>query len=115
MALRLPPFLAYSPHPRALSSPAAFLIWQVIHVMVSYLITGQPLHRAIHARVFPSSLDRTNAAGTLHWAIITTGSLAAATSVAIAIPFFSDVQVGRDRDAPRISASVTHDGGHFLI
>ena len=65
------------------------------HTAVSYLLTGQPLHRNVHLLLFPSSSAASAARGgraARHWAIITLTFLAASFVIANAVPFFSDFQ-----------------------
>ena len=63
------------------------------HTMVSYLLTGQPLHRTVHLCLFPHTADAASgAAAAAHWALITLSFLAAAFLVANAIPFFAHFQ-----------------------
>lgn len=63
------------------------------HTLVSYLLTAQPLHRAVHQRLWPSTCDdlRSRDAAT-HWALVTLPSLLFAFLVANGIPFFADFQ-----------------------
>ena len=64
------------------------------HTAVSYLLTAQPLHRAIHGRLFPATLDGGGvfSRAALHWALITLSMLLLAYVVANAVPFFADFQ-----------------------
>uniref|UniRef100_A0A7S0LSH9 Amino acid transporter transmembrane domain-containing protein n=1 Tax=Coccolithus braarudii TaxID=221442 RepID=A0A7S0LSH9_9EUKA len=59
---------------------------------VAYVITGQPLHRAIHKALSPSTVDARGVAAALPWLAITTSTLLLAYLVANAVPFFSDFQ-----------------------
>lgn len=63
------------------------------HIGVAYLITAQPLHRAIHAALFPRTLLAESAAARLHWGAISIGYLILAFALANFVPFFADVQV----------------------
>ena len=60
------------------------------HTLVSYLLTGQPLHRTLHLAISPHTADQPE--GAFHWACLTLGMLLLAFLVANVIPFFADVQ-----------------------
>lgn len=63
------------------------------HTLVSYLLTGQPLHRALHQMIWPRTCDEFHTReASLHWALVTLSVLGFAFLVANGIPFFSDFQ-----------------------
>lgn len=62
------------------------------HTLVCYLIAGQPLHRRMHAALFPQTVDAAGPLAQAHWAAITLSTLLAAYVLANAIPFFNDLQ-----------------------
>ena len=59
---------------------------------VSYVITGQPLHRRIHLALSPTTADAHGAGAAARWAAISAATLAGSYAVAVAIPFFGDFQ-----------------------
>eukprot|EP00797_Seminavis_robusta_P015486 Sro2322_g323250.2 (323) ;mRNA; f:4304-5272 len=63
-----------------------------LHICVSYVIAGQPLHMWLHATVFPKTYQTSGRQGTLHWLIVTCGFLVFGFVVGNLIPFFADVQ-----------------------
>ena len=76
-----------------------------LHTAVAYMVTAQPLHRAIHAAIFPETL--TSRAGSRvvgHWLLISTGQLVISILLAVAVPFFADLQalLGSLTGAPMI-------------
>lgn len=62
------------------------------HVVVAYVITGQPFHHFLHSKIFPTTLDKSTMRGTLDWFIITAGYLVVGFIISNSIPFFEDVQ-----------------------
>jgi amino acid permease len=64
----------------------------VLHTAVSYLVLANPLHRALHQRLLPSTLDVFTPQGRLHWLMISSGQLALTVVLASAVPFFSQFQ-----------------------
>ena len=66
------------------------------HTGVCYLITGQPLHRALHAALFPSDAARHwregRPSGPLRWLVVTSTMLCVSLVVAVTVPFFSRFQ-----------------------
>jgi amino acid permease len=63
------------------------------HTLVSYLLTGQPLHRAVHKMIWPHTCDEfSSREAAMHWAAVTLSFLVFAFFVANGIPFFSDFQ-----------------------
>lgn len=62
------------------------------HVLVGYLVTGQPLHRFYHQVFFPRTVDENSTRAALHWLAITTGQLVFGFVVANSIPSFEDFQ-----------------------
>lgn len=60
--------------------------------IVSYLVTGQPLHRLIHFSLSPQTVDTPSAAAAGWWLVITSVLLLFSFVVANAIPFFEDLQ-----------------------
>ena len=68
-----------------------------VHMVVSYTITQQILTRALHARLFPSTVnalrpdDADFRRGALHWFAISSTLMASAYVVAGAIPVFSQL------------------------
>ena len=62
------------------------------HTAVSYLLTGQPLHRNVHLLLWPGTADRGGARAAAHWALITLGFLLVSFLIANAVPFFADFQ-----------------------
>ena len=72
------------------------------HTLVSYLLTGQPLHRTLHLAISPHTADQPE--GAFQWACLTLGMLLLAFLVANVIPFFADVQdlLGNILGAPTV-------------
>ena len=64
----------------------------ILHTAVAYLAVGQPLHRAMHACIFPSTVDAFTQRAAVHWFIITFAQLVLSVLLATAIPFFSELQ-----------------------
>lgn len=62
------------------------------HTAVSYLVQGQPLHRAMQRWAFPRSVDKTSWRAALDWFLCTGVLLVSSAIIAVAIPFFSDLQ-----------------------
>eukprot|EP00966_Prymnesium_polylepis_P016793 387518-Prymnesium_polylepis.1 len=62
------------------------------HIVVAYLITAQPLHRTLHAALFPRTLDGDGAEARMHWAAISAGHLLVCFVLGNSIPFFADMQ-----------------------
>ncbi|KAL1520143.1 hypothetical protein AB1Y20_023615 [Prymnesium parvum] len=62
------------------------------HVLIAYLITGQPLHRSYHLIVSSSTANDPGRRGAWHWFLITSAQLIAGVLVANAVPFFEAVQ-----------------------
>ena len=62
------------------------------HTAVSYLVAGQPLHRALHARLFPRSVDTESRRAALDWMLCSAGTLLLSLAIALAVPFFSALQ-----------------------
>jgi len=62
------------------------------HTLVSYLVTGQPLHRAIHTFLFPQTVDERTLRSSLDWMLITALQLVISVILALAIPFFAELQ-----------------------
>ena len=62
------------------------------HTLVSYLLTGQPLHRVLHLWLLPATADQPTRQGAWHWAWITLTLLVLAFLVANVVPFFADLQ-----------------------
>ena len=62
------------------------------HTAVSYLLTGQPLHRNVHLLLFPATANGSGRGAARHWALITLAFLVASFFIANAVPFFSDFQ-----------------------
>lgn len=67
------------------------------HVAVSFLVTGQPLHRAVHAACFPRDAARrvrshARPASPLAWLAVTSSVLLLALFVAALVPFFAEFQ-----------------------
>ena len=71
-------------------SGVSFLL--AFHTAVSYLVAGQPLHRALHRRFFPGSVDAQTRRAQLHWLACSSGTLLLSLLVAVAVPFFSAMQ-----------------------
>jgi len=59
---------------------------------VSYLVTGQPLHRLLHFNCSPDTVDAASPAAAAWWLLITGSLLVFSFVVANAIPFFEDLQ-----------------------
>ena len=47
----------------------------IFHTAVAYLAVGQPLHRAMHACIFPSTVDAFTQRAAVHWFIVTSAQL----------------------------------------
>jgi len=63
------------------------------HTLVSYLVTGQPLHRAYHGLLFPETVDDfVSSRASAHWFLITSAQLFMSFGLAVAIPFFANFQ-----------------------
>ena len=79
-----------------------------LHTGVAYMVTAQPLHRAIHGFLFPqtvlepSSIQQPRAA--IHWLCISTGQMTISILLATAVPFFAELQslLGALTGAPMI-------------
>ena len=65
------------------------------HTAVSYLVAGQPLHRALHARLFPRSVDTQTRRAALDWLLCSAATLVLSLAIALAVPFFSALQACR--------------------
>ena len=65
------------------------------HTAVSYLVAGQPLHRALHARLFPRSVDNQTRRAALDWLLCSAATLVLSLAIALAVPVFSDLQACR--------------------
>jgi amino acid permease len=67
-----------------------------LHLIVCYLITAQPLHRAIHAALFPADYDARlhfeRPASATRWLAVTMLVLLFALVLAAAVPFFAQFQ-----------------------
>lgn len=64
----------------------------IFHTAVAYLIVAQPLHRNLHAIVFPKTLDQLTPLGRTHWLVISLCQLAFSILLCTAVPFFSQLQ-----------------------
>ena len=62
------------------------------HTAVSYLVAGQPLHRALHARLFPRSVDTQTRRAAIDWLLCSAATLVLSLAIALAVPFFSALQ-----------------------
>jgi len=62
------------------------------HTLVSYMVTGQPLHRAVHTYLFPHTVDERTLRSSVDWLVVTTMQLVVSLILALAIPFFADLQ-----------------------
>lgn len=71
---------------------AAVGVLLAFHTLVSYLLTGQPLYRVLHAWLFPATVDQPTGHAACHHALLTISMLFAAFVVANVIPFFADLQ-----------------------
>ena len=79
-----------------------------LHTGVAYMVTAQPLHRAIHGFFFPqtvlepSSIQQPRAA--IHWLCISTAQMTISILLATAVPFFAELQslLGALTGAPMI-------------
>lgn len=63
-----------------------------LHIMVSYVIAGQPLHMYMHAVFFPKTMNQITTRGKIDWFIITGGYIVFGFIIGNLIPFFADVQ-----------------------
>jgi len=72
------------------------------HIIVSYLISAQPLTFRIHEFLFPLTVHKFDFKSKVHWFIITCMILMFSYVVANLIPFFSDFQniIGSSLGAP---------------
>lgn len=64
----------------------------VLHITVSYVIAGQPLHKWFHATFFPSTVEEESKRASFHWFLVTFGYLLVGWVLSNCIPFFADVQ-----------------------
>ena len=62
------------------------------HMLVSFLVTAQPLCRKLHAAAFPATADVSTQRAAVHWLVITICTIAFAVFVAVAVPFFEPFQ-----------------------
>ena len=66
------------------------------HLFIAYLITGQPLHRAIHTYLFPNDLQtrisKARQAGPFQWLCVTVAMLLFSLLLSNAVPFFDQFQ-----------------------
>ena len=76
--------------PGPLRTAAGLLL--AFHTAVSYLVTAQPLHRAYHRLLAPSTADAPSAAAAARWLALSAAQLAAGFVVATALPFFAPFQ-----------------------
>jgi len=78
----------------------------LFHVLVAYVITGQPLYRYITSSLSPATLDKVSLTGRAHWLAITCAYLTFGYLVTNTLPFFAEVQelVGALSGAPIIFA-----------
>jgi len=76
------------------SGPAKSVVSLLLafHTAVSYLVAGQPLHRALHARLFPRSVDNQTRRAALDWLLCSAATLVLSLAIALAVPVFSDLQ-----------------------
>ena len=77
--------------PRGTLSASAASLTLFLHMIITYLIKGTVLARAVHRLVAPHSVNDYGAAGTLTWLGITSAILAVCYGVASAVPFFDDL------------------------
>ena len=85
-----PAFLPAAMPPGPLRTAAGLLL--AFHTAVSYLVTAQPLHRAYHRLLAPSTADAPSAAAAARWLALSAAQLAAGFVVATALPFFAPFQ-----------------------
>lgn len=83
-------FLPDSMSDGALKIVASVLI--IFHVLVAYVIAGQPFHYFLHQKLFPKTLNKNTTRGRVDWFIITSSYLVFAFIISNAVPFFSDIQ-----------------------
>ena len=62
-----------------------------IHVLITYLIKGTVLTRALHTMIAPNSLNDTGREGTLTWLALTSCLMLCCFGVASAVPFFDEL------------------------
>ena len=86
-------FLPDSMPPGPAKSVVSLLL--AFHTAVSYLVAGQPLHRALHARLFPRSVDTQTRRAALDWMLCSSAMLLLSLAIALAVPFFSALQACR--------------------
>ncbi len=95
--------VAYGTHGRAVAAflpatlpagPARVAVGLLLafHTLVSYLLTGQPLHRHFHNMIFPHTAEAGGCLAMLHWAVVTLSCLGVSFVLANSIPFFGQVQ-----------------------
>ena len=82
----------YKPRPRRI----AVGLLLAFHLFIAYLITGQPLHRAIHTYLFPNDLQtrisKARQAGPFQWLCVTVAMLLFSLLLSNAVPFFDQFQ-----------------------
>lgn len=71
------------------TAAAALLLF---HIVMVYVMSAQPFTRFLHATLFPRTLDRRTCGGVAHWALLSLAYLGIGYAVAVAVPFFADVQ-----------------------
>jgi proton-coupled amino acid transporter len=84
------PFLPDALDPGPTRSVVGVLL--AFHTAVSYLLTGQPLHRNVHLMIWPKNADGAGMQTALQWGAITCFFLITAFFIANAVPFFADFQ-----------------------
>jgi len=63
-----------------------------LHISVSYVIAGQPLHMWMHATFFPKTYNQESRKASFHWFLLTGGYILFGFFIGNLIPFFADVQ-----------------------
>lgn len=63
-----------------------------LHVLVSFCLNSQLLTRALHVRIWPTSVNANDKKEALQWLLISAVTVSGSWLVANAIPFFSDLE-----------------------